>query len=191
MQSLWTRFEAWLAENWPEGLADLNPPATDAQIDSLEKAIGAKLPDDYIACLKIHNGQDTMMAGVFGGSEFLSTEFVLDEWAVWKELIESGTFEGNQGVPDSGIKDNWWNPRWIPFTHNGGGDHFCLDLDPAKGGSPGQVITMWHDSGERAFIATNFTAWFTQYVDKVVAGKYVYSEDYGGLIDSEDAQAAG
>ena len=31
MQTHWTQFEAWLAEHWPEGLAGLNPPATDQE----------------------------------------------------------------------------------------------------------------------------------------------------------------
>lgn len=36
MQTHWTQFEAWLAEHWPEGLAGLNPPATDQEIADLE-----------------------------------------------------------------------------------------------------------------------------------------------------------
>jgi len=36
-----------------------------------------------------------------------------------------------------------------PLTDSGSGDRHCLDLDPAPGGSVGQVILMWHDSPER------------------------------------------
>ena len=46
MQTHWTQFEAWLAEHWPEGLAGLNPPATDQEIADLEQALGVVLPPD-------------------------------------------------------------------------------------------------------------------------------------------------
>ena len=34
----------------------------------------------------------------------------------------------------------WWNLKWVPFTYNGGGDHPCIDLDPAVTGTVGQVV---------------------------------------------------
>jgi cell wall assembly regulator SMI1 len=62
------------------------------------------------------------------------------------------------------VRDDWWNPRWIPFTHDGGGNHLCLDLDPAEGGAVGQVISMWHDSGERAVQGHSFGEWFGRWL---------------------------
>ncbi len=56
MQELWAQFEGWLQEHWPEGLADLNPPATDAEIQALEDGLGVALPADFVACLQVHNG---------------------------------------------------------------------------------------------------------------------------------------
>ncbi len=186
MQTHWTQFEAWLAEHWPEGLAGLNPPATDQEIADLEQALGVVLPPDYVACLKVHNGQRAdFYGGMFDGQEFLSTAGVLAQWKVWKGLL--GEFVGLTSEPGPGIKDDWYNPAWIPFTHNGGGDHLCLDLDPAEGGTRGQIITMWHDAGERDLCAPSFAAWFSAYVDAVLQGQYVYSDDYGGLVDAADA----
>lgn len=187
MQTLWTRFETWLSEHWPEGLGALNPPATNEQIASLEQALGITLPDDYVACLKIHNGQATGVGGLFEGAEFLSTDEILAQWTVWKDLLDSGDFAGITSEPASGIRNDWWNAGWIPFTHNGGGDHLCLDLAPDAAGSRGQVITMWHDSGERELIAPCFDAWFKAYLKRVFAGDIVYSEAYGALVDRRDA----
>lgn len=188
MQRLWGRFEMWLAENWPQGLEELNPPASDEQIAALEQALGLKLPADYLACLKIHNGQRTNFGGgLFEGSEFLSSDQILDQWKIWKELLDDGDFEVAESEPASGIGNDWWNAGWIPFTHDGGGNHLCIDLAPTVTGHTGQVISMWHDSAERELLAPSFNAWFEAYVNAVCAGEYVYSDEYDGIVTREDA----
>lgn len=187
MNDLWKQFENWLSAHWPEGLAALNPPATDEEIGSLEEALGVKLPADFISCLKIHNGQSESAGGLFDNSEFLSTSAILDQWKVWKDLLDSGDFDGIESEPEEGIRSDWWNARWIPFTHNGGGDHYCIDLAPDAGGEVGQIITMWHDMGERELQEGSFDAWFRKYVSAVLAGEYTYSEDFGGLVHKDNA----
>ena len=187
MKDLWIQLENWLSAHWPSGLAELNPPATDQEIASLEAALGVSLPKDFVDCLKVHNGQSPTSGGLFDGSEFLSCAAIQGQWSVWKDLLDSGEFDGIESEPQEGIRSDWWNARWIPFTHNGGGDHLCIDLAPGEGGHVGQVITMWHDMGERAVQAKSFRAWFSEYVAAVVAGDYVYSDDYGGLVHKDDA----
>ncbi|WP_207393349.1 SMI1/KNR4 family protein [Duganella aceris] len=183
----WLAFELWLRVHWPDGLKDLCPPATDDEIRSLETMLGAKLPHDYVEFLKVHNGQQGCAGGLFDNSEFLSTTEIIEQWKVWKDLLDSGDFEGYKSEPEAGVRDDWWNPKWIPFIHNGSGDHHCLDLAPGIDGQEGQVITMWHDMGTRAVEANSFKLWFAKYVDAVIAGKYVYSEDFGGLVDADFA----
>ncbi len=185
MHQTWKTFDAWLAQHWPEGLASLNPPASDEQIARLEAALGVRLPADYVACLKVHDGQHGY-AGLIDGAEFLSCDAILDQWTVWKELLDGGDFEDTRSSPPPGVRDDWWNPRWIPFTHDGGGNHLCLDLDPAPAGIEGQVIEMWHDADERPLRATGFGAFFEAYVADVVAGRIVYSEEYGGLVGADE-----
>ncbi|WP_305840160.1 SMI1/KNR4 family protein [Photobacterium leiognathi] len=185
MEHLWKKLEEWLAQNWPEGLSSLNAPATTQQIDELEFKLQAKLPSDFVACLKIHNGQSGFLS-FFDGMEFLSCEEIYSQWAVWNDLNKSGEFKGILSAPEPGIKNDWWNSKWIPFTHNGGGDHLCLDLAPSQSGSTGQVITMWHDMEARELQAKSFQEYFQYYVEGVLSGKYIYSEEYGGLIDAND-----
>lgn len=182
MKNEWDRLEGWLSGHWPEGLYDLNPPATDAEISALETALGVRLPADFIACLKIHNGQKALAGGLFDGAEFLSTAAILTQWEIWKGLLDEGDFDSILSNPELGIKNDWWNARWIPFTHNGGGDHYCLDLDPDDRGFCGQIITMWHDMGDRNIQGKSFQRWFQRYVDAVLNGQYAYSEEDGGLF---------
>ncbi len=187
MNDLWKQLENWLSVHWPDGLASLNPPATDQDISSLLNALGTNLPEDFIACLKIHNGQSNIAGGLFDNSEFLSTGAIVEQWTVWKELLDSGDFDGIESEPEEGIRSDWWNAGWIPITHNGGGDHYCMDLAPDKGGQSGQVITMWHDMAERRIEEKSFGEWFRKYVLAVVSGQYTYSEDFGGLVQKDDA----
>lgn len=40
------------------------------------------------------------------------------------------------------------------------GDGLCIDLDPAPGGTVGQVIRRLHDDDRRERVAASFTQWF-------------------------------
>jgi cell wall assembly regulator SMI1 len=54
---------------------------------------------------------------------------------------------------------------------DGRGNHHCLDLEPAKEGRVGQIITMWHDDAERTIVAPSFQAWLQQYVEDLESNK--------------------
>lgn len=168
MKHQWIKLENWLKSNNPALHADLNPPANDADIQELERKFGTKLPEDFIACLKVHNGQKGQADWLFSNSEFLSSQRIIDEWAIWKDLLDGGDFDDAMAEPDIGIQPLWWSPKWIPFTYNGAGDNLCLDLDPAYGGLHGQIITVWHDNNARKKKFDSFSQWFTDFVDQTI-----------------------
>jgi cell wall assembly regulator SMI1 len=168
MKQHWIRLESWLKTHKPALLADLNPPASDADIQELEQKLGVTLPTDFVDCLKVHDGQKGKADWLFSGSEFLSSRRILDEWVVWKGLLDGGDFDGVGAKPGAGIQPVWWSSKWIPFTYNGAGDHLCLDLDPASGGQPGQIISLWHDDGVRQKKSDSFAQWFAEFVDNML-----------------------
>lgn len=137
------------------GAAKLPKGASEAAIQRAEKALGVALPDDFRASYKRHDGGGSEY--ILEGREFLSLEGIVRQWRIWKDLYDSGTFEDTNSEPARGVKDDWWNPKWIPFTYDGSGNHHCIDLDPGKGGRLGQVILMWHDSEERPVEAKSFS----------------------------------
>jgi cell wall assembly regulator SMI1 len=175
MEETFQSFRIWLGQHYPSGLRDLNPPVTDAELSALERALGFAVPTELAQCLRLHNGQRNEASGLFEGAEFLSTTRIADEWSVWKELLDGGDFEGMRSEPDRGVRDDWWNPKWLPFTSNGAGDHYCIDSDPAVFGVVGQVITMWHDFGERQILAYGLSGWLATYVSACLRGDYFYS----------------
>jgi cell wall assembly regulator SMI1 len=116
----------------------------------------------------------------------LSIDEIIRQWEKWDSLLEQ--FHDEDGPytsdPDEGVKNSWWNPLWVPFTHDGSGNHICIDLDPDTKGTWGQVIQMWHDSGYRQLYANSFTAWLDDYIKGLETGKFVYAKDWG-LVDKD------
>lgn len=172
MQQLWNRLETFLQENHPEIFKDLAPPATDAEITDLEDKIGVKLPDDFVACLKIHNGQFGRADGLFDESKFLSTSRIFQEWSVLKGILDTEDFfdSDEEAGSSDGVKIIWWSARWIPFISYGNGDNWSIDLDPAEDGTVGQVITFWHETFEREKEANSFKEWFSNFIDQQIDG---------------------
>jgi cell wall assembly regulator SMI1 len=185
--AIWNKLEAWIKTNAPDLKKSLKKGASDKQIAKLEKKLGVKLPEDYKTFLQLCNGlKDDAEAGFYDG-DLLSCKNVAAQWTIWKDLLEGDHFEDITSNPQKGIRNDWWNPKWIPITHDGGGNHLCIDLDPARGGTPGQIITMWHDSEERELMYDNFSEWLEHILNGVESGEIVFdAEDYCALVDKED-----
>jgi cell wall assembly regulator SMI1 len=186
MQEVWKRFENWLQANAPQLLKDLNPPAAEAELQQLATLLGTELPADFLAFYRIHDGQQSNAGGLFNAEELLSVARMKDEWTIWNDLLKGSDFDGTTSKPVPGVRADWWNPRWLPLTYDGAGNHCCLDLAPAEGGTVGQVIRMWHDDAERTLLAGSFSEWMEQYVVGLESGEYVFSEDYDGIISKDN-----
>jgi cell wall assembly regulator SMI1 len=176
---LWERMENWLKKHAPEVLEDLNPGATESEIMELEVALGIKLPESFKDSLRIHNGQSGDSQWLVAGWELLSTQRILDEWTVWKELYDKESFEEWSPEPQVGIANVWWQPAWIPITYNGCGDHHCLDLAPTNEANKGQIISMWHDSEEREILGKSYKEWFAHLVQTFEANDSEYVFESG------------
>ena len=50
----------------------------------------------------------------------------------------------------------WWSSGWLPAF---GGTGYCVDLDAAKGGQPGQLVRWLEDAPEREVVAPSLGAW--------------------------------
>jgi cell wall assembly regulator SMI1 len=187
MNKEFDKFKQWLAFNYNDGLLDLNPPATTEEIEELISTLGVELPDDFIQVLKINNGQKGESAWLFDSQEFLSTHRIIEEYNIWKNLLEN-ELQGKVSTPDDGVKNDWWNKNWIPFTSDGCRDHYCLDLDPNSTGTKGQVITLWYESAEREIVAKSFSAWFEEYVNQLNSGELFYSKEYNSIVYKDEIE---
>jgi cell wall assembly regulator SMI1 len=181
MEEIWKKIDSWLKVNAPKVFNTLQPGASESQIQAVENALSIQFPEDVRASYRIHNGQLGSDYGLIPeAQEFLSLERIQQEWQGWKRFLdEAGSLE-DESEPDPGIRADWWNVKWIPFTYEGTSDCYCFDLHPAEGGNIGQIIRMIHDEACRELLAPNFQSWLEEYAAKLESGEYVFSEKYLG-----------
>ena len=187
MDESWTRIEAWLNANAPAVAAGLNPPASPDELAETERYLGVRFPDGVRASFLRHDGQSPDSPWMLDGWELLSLGRIRNEWAVWKELLDDGSFADTESDTDgSAVRTDWWHPAWIPLTYDGGGNHHCLDLAPGPHGAPGQIIEMWHDEGSRPVVAPSFEDWLAGFADALEAGELAFSDEEEALCRRED-----
>ncbi|WP_256991432.1 SMI1/KNR4 family protein [Burkholderia sp. AU6039] len=170
LRETWQRLEAAFAADASRLPGGLNGPASDDEIAALQTALGTRLPDAFVDSLRIHDGQADSGDEFSGSDALLSSHEILAQWRIWKGLVDGGDFDGMESEPDPGIGDDWYNLKWIPFTHDGSGNHLCLDLEPAEDGCSGQVIRVWHDDARRERIAGGFSEWLARIADEGRSG---------------------
>lgn len=168
--AVWERIEKWLATNASQAPDILNTGATVQEVADAEAELGFTLPPDVRAIYERHNGQTEDAPSLFPGKSFLSLSDVLVQWNIWRELdLGDG---GNEVV---GVQNkHWWNPKWLPITHDGGGNHLALDLAPGDGGTIGQIIDFDHEVWVSGIVATSFVEYLKSYADSLEAGTYVF-----------------
>jgi cell wall assembly regulator SMI1 len=193
----WGWIEAWLNTNASPLRKSLRRAAKDGAIEELQGKLGLSLPTDFAESVRFHDGQkpdaehglfpvtdDTL--GPLPACRLLSLAEMFRHWEQMKQLRDGGEFAGWTPEPARGVRSDWWNPGWVPIADNGGGDYFCLDLAPGKGGTTGQVIIFYHDMSDRPRVAPSYAAWLEQLAEGLESGRYVFDEDEGIIEAVED-----
>lgn len=186
MKTNWHKIESWLKANAPQVYEGLNPPATPEQIEAAEAALGIKLPLEFVASYRIHNGQSSDSPWLFDAWEFLSLERIVEEWTVWKDLLDGGDFKDSRSGSVGFTVEDWWCPLWIPITYDGAGNHDSLDLKPGPKGRKGQIIKMWHDDSERPVVSASYSDWIAGWAYDMERGLCKFSEEYNGIIRGDE-----
>ena len=178
---------AFFREHHPDLVADLNPPATDKQLDALETLTGQRLPDDFRRLYKLANGQNEGATSFFlDGYKFLSLEEISQDWIMMKKLNAQRFGFWESDTPQGVVKDRWWLPSWIPFAQDITGSSYCIDLDPAPGGQVGQVIAFIHDDTWRAHLGRSLNDYLGDYEKGLRAGTYVYHAEWGVFTSRDE-----
>jgi cell wall assembly regulator SMI1 len=182
MKEIWKKIEAWL-ERWsPNARKSLRPGASDEALAALGQRLGFELPGELREHLEVHDGQDLAAdCGLLNGWIFLSCDRIERSHRIVTTLLKNGDFRKNQAMSKDGlVKPVWWSERWIPFLEGPRGDMMCVDMDPAEGGEPGQIITFWKAEGDRKVRARDLESLLEQFAADLRGGKYAVDED-GGL----------
>ena len=170
------RLERWLKANRPDYLAQLQPGATDAQLDELEATLDVKLPEALRELYKWRNGQpDDCYDGLSHNREFSNINTVRENWEMLTEMI-GADFEHS----------HWWRRSWVPFLYNGGGDHVVVDVEGSFGGERGQVLRFWHDWEDRSIVAPSIQSWLEHFVIALETGVLRWNEEEEMVLEPDE-----
>ena len=126
LKTLLARMDRWLAVNRSDYYELLQPGVTDAQLDAFECRFSLQLPLAFrqlYRSLAQRAGPDILRPIQM---EPLVRE-ALEEITETKDMLD-----GMIGLDFDDPK--WWRRGWIPFLHNGGGSHLCVDVAVEDGG---------------------------------------------------------
>lgn len=155
---IWVSIKASLFEKNCLDEMQLRPGASESELIGLEAKLGVVLPDLLKQMLMIHDGQDGF--GLLFGNQMLSIAEILRQWQGWREIEADGMNEDcaefMEASPPGVVKPMYSNARWIPLTHDGGGNHMGLDFDPDAGGAEGQMISFGADEDTKYLLARTF-----------------------------------
>jgi cell wall assembly regulator SMI1 len=154
IQPLIDRMDRWLVAHRPQYYAQLQSGATDADFAAFDAKFSLRLPEDFRHLYRWRNGQAaTCSESLQYNRMFLS----LQDSAETKELFD--------GMIGSDFEDpRHWRRGWVPFLHNGGGSHLCVDLNAEDGGHPGQLIAFWKADDDRPVEFQSLHAWLNDLV---------------------------
>ena len=151
------RLDRWYAAHLPPDRYRFNPPATDADLEAFERVIGLKLPRAYRQLYRWHDGENDDRWGHVYGLPLLPLREAAAQWKAWERVLKE--FAGDRykipggAWPQGAVDPAYINPRWIPLTHDGSGNHIGLDLDPWPKGRVGQVILFGRDEDVKLVLA--------------------------------------
>lgn len=176
----WEIIDRVLATRIPEVAATLRGPASDADIDRLAHTVGRDLPADFVASLRIHDGQHnpTQLVDFYDHNTLLSVE----------AMIETSDLRASVLGDDPNGVIAWMTPHkvravpnlraWLQFTA-AEGNGFALDLDPLPAGDAGQVIWLPVDGVTPEPEFASYSAWLANLAEKLDAGSFRIDGELG------------
>ena len=165
----WATIEAWLAQHHPVERQAFRAPAREEEIAAAEAALGLQLPLDYRSFLLVHDGQEDGGAMVWTCT-LHPVGRLAEEHKEQLGLLDED-FELDASEVAEGIRPVQYSPQWIPIgTSARGRDFLSIDLDPADGGTRGQIILTAVDSDAHQLIASSFTELLSVYFEGLQNG---------------------
>lgn len=160
VEALIARMDRWLSLRRPDYYALLQLGASNAQLDAFEATISLQLPIEFRQLYRWRNGQDPMS---FVPLYLNRTYSTLEDVTKTKDLLD-GMIGSDFDEP------TYWRRGWVPFLHNGGGSHLCIDLVAEDGGTPGQLIGFWKADQDRPIEFRNLETWLIELVTSMEDG---------------------
>lgn len=168
--------------NYPRIAYSLRPPASDAEIDDLELLVGTSLPEQFRQLYKLANGQVEDCALFPDGYELMPLDMIQSTWKMLKNMYDSQYQMRIEREEDGPVRNTWWHPLWIPFAFQVSGDHYCIDMNPSREGTQGQVIEFIHDDEPRPLLGASLAEFLKHFDYGIHSGKYLMHPEWGTFV---------
>lgn len=142
-----------------------NQTPTKENLEKLQNLFNRDFPKVLVDFLKEINGFS------FEGPDHISYQFfsAAQMWHASSDYaVDFDNFEENleELVIDKGLKRLCWNDGgWIPLAESSTGQIHFLDIDPAKGGTKGQIGSFHAGDVQIKIVGKTFDAWFSSFVE--------------------------
>lgn len=159
-----------LADKAPLILQALQGPVDATLLLQLEASIGAVLPDDFKQLYRCNNGfSPKAFANLFYGFPLFAIETILGRQADLDTTGDGGPLR----YADPGIKNDYtFGLKRIPIGDDSATCLLCVDMDPAEGGTVGQVILIDYEMGVGLMLNTSVTELVAQFAQDLQENKY-------------------
>jgi cell wall assembly regulator SMI1 len=177
---MWTEIVSQIVALSPGVLASVNPPADPDTIDTLERRIGAPLPDGFKQYLAVMDGQNDLGRDhpLIGYNRFLSVARIIETMDM--QRFHFGDEDRVDWISENKIQPVMWDSHWVPFSDFGGTPRLILDLHPGRNGTYGQVWQNWpgrnlEDDG--TVMALTFADFSTELLRRLTTHSVVVDDD--------------
>jgi cell wall assembly regulator SMI1 len=182
MNELLGRLERWLRKNCPDCYQSLLPGVAREEFEAFEDALVVQMPEALKELYRWRNGQAPKSRPIFGNAHarytFMTLREAQEAHANLGDILQELEDEGSSG------RDTWWHPGWVPFL-DGCGDYLCVDTKGTLGGSPGQVLSFFHDDSSRVIESPGLRNWLETFVVSLEADMWQGSRDGLELLDKD------
>lgn len=188
LSKTWARLRSWLSREYPELGDTLNYGILPQDLADIESHFGFALPPVVRESYLCVDGQEAESAagcseGLFFSLTLLPLETVLEEWRFWREVDNDPRTGANgrlrevmQSIPPSWVRREYSQRGWIPLIADKAGNYIGIDLNPAEGGTVGQVIVFGRDFDTKVVLwrgdgLAGWAKWLASFVEELESGE--------------------
>ena len=181
----WTIIERVLEAQSPAVLATLRGPASQDDLDELFRTVGHPLPEDLVASLLRHDGQDnlTQLLDLFDHHTLLSTRAMIEQSDLLADSVGDDVDETIDWMEPHRVRAIANCRGWLQFT-SAEGQGYAIDLDPLPAGDVGQIIHLPVDGPTPLPEYSSYRVWLSDLARRLEAG--AFTVDDGGVIQLND-----
>jgi len=177
---MWTEIVSQIAALSQSVLASVNPPADPGVIDTLERRIGAPLPDGFKQYLAVMDGQNDLGRDhpLIGYNRFLSVARIIETMDMQRFCF--GDKDRIDWITENKIQPVMWDSHWVPFSDFEGSPRLILDLHPGRNGAYGQVWQDWPGrdrENDGTVMALTFAEFSTELLRRLTTRSVVVNDD--------------